>query len=373
MMDKKRQITLLVTGSIAAKKAPEFVRALRLNNYDVKVLFTHAVEKYKLASCDDVKAASGYRVLTDADNLIDGPNLAAKKKALYSPDMILVAPASADIISQLANKSSTLARAILTAHGDKSLLVIAPAMNNWMWGHPAVRQDCDILKKSGVVFLGPVKGRMACGDEGFGRLIDPEELAAGVQAALDGKHLHFTYSYYETAREEGKNPAPLRPREENAPVLVALGGGNIKWPDVKALVGEINRAGLAANYVLDPTWKNHDEDLKNLTGRIVVSDHYQIDPKGMEHIRLPEEAACVFIPSLDDALATAMTQGRADTLFLTMCLATKVPVVTTEACLKNISPALASILRQNGLRTVESVGELPHFCAPSRSGASLQF
>lgn len=360
-----KQISLLVTGSIAAEKRTlPLIEALRKNGHAVTVLLTRAPLEWKWVDCEKAAAASGHKVLTDVSNLTSGPDIAAKKKALYLPHAILVAPASADFISQLAHKSSDVARAILTAQGDSSLLIIAPAMNNWMWGHPAVARNCDTLKKNGVVFLGPVKGLMACGDEGYGRMIGVDDLAAGVQAALEGKHLHSTYSYYETAHEEGKKAAPFRPPEGNAPILVALGGGNFKWPDVINLVGEINRTGLAADYLLDPQWKGYAEELKNLTGRTVVWDYFQVPGfDGMEHIKLPERSRCVFIPFLDDATAAAMAQGRADTLFLAAYLASKAPVLTTKECLRGLSPAAASALRQDGLGEAEDVKDLARLCS----------
>jgi hypothetical protein len=362
-MDKKQRIVLIGTGSVAVKtRLLPTIEALNAGGYDVTVMLTPAVENYKWVSFEQVEAATGHKVLTEADDE------ATKKKALYLPDAILII-ATADFLSQLAHKVSTLARQILAAQKGGSKLILVPAMNNWMWGNPKTQRNCDALRKRGV-FLGPIFGRMACKDEGFGHVIAVEDLVAGVQAVLEGKKAHFTYAYYETAREEGRNPAPIRPAEDNARILVALGGGNLGWANLETFIGEISRTGLAADYVLDQNLAGYRDALQKATGRTVVSDYFQVLEDGLEHILLSKGSRCIFIPSLDDKTARALAHGEAGTLFLAACLAASVPIVTTREALLDVSPDLALRLEEDGLIVIDNIGQLAQFDPPAPSLAS---
>ncbi|HBZ45163.1 MAG TPA: bifunctional phosphopantothenoylcysteine decarboxylase/phosphopantothenate--cysteine ligase CoaBC, partial [Maritimibacter sp.] len=107
-----------------------------------------------------------------------------------------VAPATADLLGKMANGlADDLASTLLLAT-DKRVLV-APAMNVRMWEHPAVQRNVETLKGDGVLFAGPTEGAMACGEFGYGRLVEPDEIADAVEAALmdgplKGKHVLVT-------------------------------------------------------------------------------------------------------------------------------------------------------------------------------------
>jgi phosphopantothenoylcysteine synthetase/decarboxylase len=359
-MVEERQLVLLVTGSIAAKtRTLPLVAALRKDGHEVTVMLTRAPEEWKWVSADEAKAASGHEVLTDA------VPMPVKKEVLCSSQTILIAPASADFISRLTYASSELARVILEAQRGGGRIMLAPAMNTKMWGHPAVQRNCAMLNEKSIAILGPVKGHQACGDEGFGRMIGVKETAEGVQATLK-RIPHPVLSFYETARQKEAKQNPLHPIEGSARILVALGGGNISWPAVEKLVADVNRTGMDADYVVDKPWVQQREALERLTRQKVVSDYFQIpELEGLEHIKLPERARCVFFPFLDDAAAMAMVRGEADTLFLAMYLASKAPVVTTEECFKGISKPFALRLRQDGFVVVDEIGQLTRLYASS--------
>ena len=100
-----------------------------------------------------------------------------------SADLVVVAPATADLMAKLANGlANDLASTALLAT-DKPVLM-APAMNVRMWNQPATRRNLTTLKKDGVIFVGPNDGEMACGEYGPGRMAEPEEILAAVEAAL---------------------------------------------------------------------------------------------------------------------------------------------------------------------------------------------
>jgi phosphopantothenoylcysteine synthetase/decarboxylase len=349
---KEQRLALLVTGSIAAIKTIPLIGALRKKKFDVAVFLTRAPEVWKWVLVDEARAASKNDVLTESASWMD------RGAALEAAKVILVAPASADFLSQLAHASSELARCVLEAQRRGSRLMIAPAMNYKMWHHPAVQRNCSALAHAGAVILGPAKGHMACGDDGFGRMIEVDDMAAGVRAALDGA-AHPALDYYDAARLAEN--IPFCPPKETR-VVVALGGGSISWPDVEKTVNDIKKAGMIADYVIDETWAGCRDALEKMTQQPVVTDYFQIpEMKGMEHIKLPERARCVFIPFLDDALATAMIEGKADTLFLGLYLASKAPLVTTKKSLQEISPSLAAVLRQDGLGVVGDIKELARY------------
>ncbi|MFA4994443.1 MAG: flavoprotein [Bdellovibrionales bacterium] len=358
-MDKGQRLTLLVTGSIAAVKTIPMITALRGGGYDVSVFLTRAPLQWKWVSVEDAKTASGNDVLTDDSSRLD------KKDVFFSSQVVLVAPASANFLSQLAHASSELARNVLDAQRNGSKLLLAPAMNYMMWHHPAVQRNCAALSSAGAVILGPAKGHMACGDDGFGRMIDVNDMIEGTRAAAEGRQ-HPVFSYYEKSCKKEK--APYHPPKGQTRVLVALGGGNISWTDVEKVVADIRKTGMLADYVIDQTWAGYRVALENLTQQPVVADYFQIPEfNGMEHIRLPERAACVFIPFLDDALATAMAEGKADTLFLGVYLASKAPVVTTKACLQTLSPSSAFVLQRDGFDVIEDVSGLANYGADDQS------
>ncbi|MDX2028532.1 MAG: flavoprotein [Alphaproteobacteria bacterium] len=347
--ESKDGLALLVTGSVAAIKTVPLIEALRKDGHELKVILTRAPEEWKWVSPEELRAA-GYAVLSEKEDLKTKMEVLQKSKA------ILVAPASADFISQLAHASSGLARAVLDAQRGSSRLMIAPAMNYKMWHHPAVQRNCAALAGNGVTILGPVEGPMACGDHGYGRMMPVEDITQGVKAALTGTP-HPAVKLYQRALQK-PDLQPFRP-PENSEILVVLEGKQMEWPEVEHLVADIKHAGLTATYVLDETWNAYRKPLENLTGQEVVTNHFQQpDAKGMEHIRLPEKARYVFFPFLDREQAEAMLQGRADTLGRSIYLASKASIVARPA--SDLSPSILSQLQRDGVQTITHVSALAY-------------
>lgn len=178
---KAKRIVLGVTGSIAAYKAAEIVRLLRKKDFGVSVIMTKAAEKFitplTLATLSNEKV---WRSMFDEE----AEQRAVRHISLaQDADVLLIAPASADIIGKIANGIaddllSTLAMA------TKSPIVIAPAMNDAMYSNPIVQENCQKLKSLGVKFVGPKEGELACGTWGTGHLADVEEIVVQTEAAL---------------------------------------------------------------------------------------------------------------------------------------------------------------------------------------------
>ena len=177
-----KRILLIIGGGIAAYKSLDLIRRLRERGASVRVVMTRAAQQFVTPLA--AGALAGSEVFTDlfdrkAEHDIGHISL-AREAAL-----ILVAPATADLMAKMAaGIADDLATAILLAT-DKSVL-IAPAMNPKMWGHPATKRNRAMLLKDGIRFVGPEKGEMAeSGEAGEGRMAEPLQIIAAVEALLD--------------------------------------------------------------------------------------------------------------------------------------------------------------------------------------------
>lgn len=173
-----RNIALGVSGGIAAYKAVEVLRGLQRAGAVVRVAMTQR-------ACEFVqpltfRALSGSHVIVD-DYAPDNPDPIAHITFSQTADLLIVAPATANIIAKFANG---IADDFLTSTylACKSPVLIAPAMNTTMWEHPATQRNLQQLRTDGVYIVEPDAGEMACGTIGPGRLSEPERIVA---AALE--------------------------------------------------------------------------------------------------------------------------------------------------------------------------------------------
>ena len=175
-----KRILLIVSGGIAAYKALELVRLLSKAGYGVRCVLTQAGEKFVTPMA--WQALSGEKVHTDLFSLTDESEMGHIELS-RSADLVVVAPASADILAKMAaGLAGDLASTLLLAT-DKRVLV-APAMNVRMWEHPATRANMALLAARGVLVVAPDVGPMACGEFGPGRLAEPPVILAAIEAAL---------------------------------------------------------------------------------------------------------------------------------------------------------------------------------------------
>ena len=173
-----RRVALGVTGGIAAYKAIEVLRGLQRAGCEVRVAMTrHACEFVQPLT---FRALSGSYVLVD-DYAPDNPDPIAHITFSQTADLLIVAPATANIIAKFANG---VADDFLTSTylACSAPVLIAPAMNTTMWEHPATQRNLQQLRADGVHIMEPDAGEMACGTIGPGRLSEPERIVA---AALE--------------------------------------------------------------------------------------------------------------------------------------------------------------------------------------------
>jgi len=174
----QNRVALGVSGGIAAYKAVEILRGLQRAGCSVRVAMTQR-------ACEFVRpltfrALSGSHVVVD-DYAPDNPDPIAHITFSQTVDLLLVAPATANIIAKFAHG---IADDFLTSTylACTSPILVAPAMNTTMWEHPATQRNVERLRKDGIYFVEPDAGEMACGTIGPGRLSDPERV---VSAALE--------------------------------------------------------------------------------------------------------------------------------------------------------------------------------------------
>ena len=180
-MDAQR-ILLVVGGGIAAYKVLELVRLLRRAGVAVRPILTRAGAEFVTPL--SLSALAEDRVYSDLFSLTDEAEMGHIELS-RSADLIVVAPATADLMAKAAaGIADDLASTTLLATDTPVLM--APAMNVRMWEHPATQRNLATLKADGVAFVGPDEGAMACGEFGVGRMAEPEAIFAAVQAALGG-------------------------------------------------------------------------------------------------------------------------------------------------------------------------------------------
>jgi phosphopantothenoylcysteine decarboxylase/phosphopantothenate--cysteine ligase len=176
-----KQVLLIIGGGIAAYKSLDLIRRLRERNLAVRVVMTAAAQKFITPlSAGTLAGEHPYTDLFDARSEFDVGHI----RLARDPNIIVVAPATADLIAKMANGlADDLASAILLAT-DKKIL-IAPAMNPNMWSHRATRRNMAQLVADDVALVGPNAGEMAeSGEAGIGRMAEPLEIVAAVQALL---------------------------------------------------------------------------------------------------------------------------------------------------------------------------------------------
>jgi phosphopantothenoylcysteine decarboxylase/phosphopantothenate--cysteine ligase len=177
-----KRILLIIGGGIAAYKALDLVRRLREREISVRAVMTAAAHHFVTPL--SVGSLSGDRVFTDLFSLTDEAAIGHIELSREA-DLVVVAPATADLLAKMAHGlADDLASTLLLAT-DKKILV-APAMNLRMWLAPPTVRNVAALRGDGVIFAGPANGDMACGEYGPGRMSEPLEILAAIEAALAG-------------------------------------------------------------------------------------------------------------------------------------------------------------------------------------------
>ncbi|MFO1425386.1 MAG: bifunctional phosphopantothenoylcysteine decarboxylase/phosphopantothenate--cysteine ligase CoaBC [Steroidobacteraceae bacterium] len=175
-----QKIVLGVTGGIAAYKSADLVRRLRERGAEVQVVMTAAAQQFVTPMT--FQAVSGREVRSELWDPAGEAAMGHIELARWA-DLVLVAPATADVIARLAaGRADDLLTTLVLA--TEARVALAPAMNRVMWAHPATQHNAATLRARGVELLGPGEGDQACGEVGAGRMLEPLDIVARVEALL---------------------------------------------------------------------------------------------------------------------------------------------------------------------------------------------
>ena len=192
MLASKR-ILLIIGGGSAAYKSLDLIRRLKERGASVTPVLTRSGTEFVTPL--SVSALAGQKVFQDLFDLTDEAEMGHIELS-RSADLIVVAPATADLMAKMAGgQADDLASTLLLA--TDTPVLIAPAMNVRMWEHPATQRNIAVLKSDGIAFVGPNEGDMACGEYGPGRMAEPLEIVAAVadriaSGPLKGKRVLVT-------------------------------------------------------------------------------------------------------------------------------------------------------------------------------------
>ena len=180
-MTENKHIVLGVTGSIAAYKAVELVRMIIKENWDVSVIMTKAATRF--VGEITFHTLSRHPVVTDMFEKVDEREPRHVSLA-DGADVLLIAPCTANVIAKLAHglADDTLTAVALAC---RSPLVVAPAMNENMWNHPATRENISVLKSRGAQIIDVEHGELAIGHKGIGRMASVDVIMTVLKKAVN--------------------------------------------------------------------------------------------------------------------------------------------------------------------------------------------
>ena len=174
---KNKKVLLIICGGIAAYKSLEIIRLLKKNNVTIKTILTkNGSEFVTPLSITSLSQSKVYQDLFSLENESEMDHISLSRWA----DAILIAPATANTISKIANgNSDDLASTVILASNKK--IFLAPAMNVRMWEHQSTKENIIKLQNFGYTLIGPVVGDMACGEFGEGKMSEPKEIVNSLE------------------------------------------------------------------------------------------------------------------------------------------------------------------------------------------------
>ena len=181
----KKKITVIIGGGIAAYKSLELIRFLQSEDFEIVPVLTKSASNFITSL--SISAISKNKVYSDLFDLNDETEMGHIQLSRVS-ELLVVAPATANLISKFANGIADDLATTLVLATDKKVL-LAPSMNVRMWNHPATKENILKLKQFGFELIGPNSGEMACGEFGLGRMAEPIEIKNQILSSLKNKNL----------------------------------------------------------------------------------------------------------------------------------------------------------------------------------------
>ncbi len=285
-----RRILLIIGGGIAAYKSLDLIRRLRERGAAVRCVMTAAAQEFVTPlSVGALSADHVFTDLFDRQAEHDIGHIRLSREA----DLIVVAPATADLMAKLANGlANDLASTVLLAT-DKQV-VLAPAMNPRMWSHKATRRNLATLRGDGIVFVGPNAGEMAeSGEAGAGRMAEPLEIVAAVETLLD------------------RAPKPLAGRR----IIVTSGPTHEPIDPVRYIA---NRSSGKQGHAIAAALARLGADVRLVSGPVSIADPAGVNTVHVERAEemrdaveelLPADAA-IFVAAVADWRTSASAQQK---------------------------------------------------------------
>ena len=237
-MKTKYKILLIISGGISAYKSLELIRIIKNDGNSVSTILTKGGEKFVTPL--SVAAISNEKIYQNIFSLKDEIDMGHIQLSRES-DIIVVAPASANIIARTANGlADDLASTVILASNKP--IVFAPAMNTQMWNNPATKRNILFLKENGISFIGPEPGDLACGEHGLGRMTEPLEIYKHILSLIKNKKKKNNIKALVTA---GPTYEPIDP--------VRFIGNRSSGKQGIAIANQLKNLGLDVTLVTGPT------------------------------------------------------------------------------------------------------------------------
>lgn len=216
-MSHSKKVLFIFTGSIAVYKAVTLVSRLVQRGYDVECVLTPSALKF--IGRATIEGLTGKQIHSD---LYDSDNVMSHIHLIRDADAVVVAPATANFINKIAcGIGDDLASTLFLAHDFKKPFIVAPAMNTKMYEHPQTQSSIKRLREIGVTILESGSGILACGEVGYGKLLDPEIMIVEIEKIISSTQVHKTFD----------QPAKLK-----LPRVLVTGGGTVeKIDDVRSI------------------------------------------------------------------------------------------------------------------------------------------
>jgi len=313
-------VLLGISGGIAAYKTPELVRRLRERGAEVQIVMTASASEFVTETA--LQAVSGRPIRSNLWDKEAEASMSHIELARWA-DVVLVAPATAEIIARLASgAASDLLTTICLA--TEAPIAIAPAMNRVMWANAAVQSNKDTLAERGVRILGPDSGEQACGEVGEGRMLDPDDIAAIVcgpslvrndDLLLAGKTVVMTAGptrepidpvRFITNRSSGKMGYAIAAAalEQGARVVLISGPTALTAP-AGADVYRVETAGEML-----ATTREHIDDAEIFIGTAAVADYRPVAVQ-TQKIKKTDDTMTIELVRCNDILATVAALEKA--------------------------------------------------------------
>ena len=272
-----KTVLLIITGGIAAYKSLALVRNLKEKGVKIIPVITKAAENFVTPMA--LSALAQEKVYKELFDLTDEAEMGHIELS-RSSDLIVVAPASADFIAKTAiGQANDLASTLILATNTKVLM--APAMNVRMWENPLTQKNIKTLLNNGVKFVGPDEGEMACGEFGFGRMAETDEILKEIEANFRDKKLkgrHFLVT-------SGPTIEPIDP--------VRFIGNRSSGFQGGAIANELIESGAKVTFITGPVDLDPPHDSNII--RVETADEMY----DAVHLSLPADAA-VFTAAVAD-------------------------------------------------------------------------